>query len=193
VHTLQLPVIKGRLDKPLPHTPARQLHVASHIFDGALAEQARDLWPGIEGDLKQLLGELTAALTVELRAALEGEGSQARTDEQERFRSRQGELSALIQSQTVQKIEREIAELENEDRQIPLFDREERKREVARRRAELQDELKRRTSHLDELRVQLERERVRVINELIPKRYAMRGDAMVFPLAVEIRLPEAAK
>ena len=43
----------------------------------------------------------------------------------------------------------------------------------------------------EELRKQLESERERVMRYLLPKRYALHGKAQVFPVAVEIRLPEA--
>jgi len=44
-----------------------------------------------------------------------------------------------------------------------------------------------------ELREQLERERTRVLQHLLPRRYEMRGEAQVFPVAVEIRLPEVTR
>jgi hypothetical protein len=43
------------------------------------------------------------------------------------------------------------------------------------------------------VREQLARERKRTLNELLPKRYAMQGEAHVFPVSVEIRLPEEAQ
>jgi hypothetical protein len=52
-----------------------------------------------------------------------------------------------------------------------------------------QEELDRRRHHYDELRAQLTRERERILKDLLPRRYAMEGDAQVFPVAVEIRLP----
>ncbi len=39
------------------------------------------------------------------------------------------------------------------------------------------------------LRDQLAAERTRVVDHLLPLRHALRGDAQVFPVAVEIRLP----
>jgi len=49
-----------------------------------------------------------------------------------------------------------------------------------------EDELRRRRHHYEELRKELGRERARIVGELIPRRYAMRGDAQVLPIAVEI-------
>lgn len=71
-----------------------------------------------------------------------------------------------------------------------LFDDSGRLSEVERSIQEKQAEIDRRNSHYSEIRDQLQRERERTIEFLLPKRYAMPGDAQVFPVAVEIRLPE---
>ena len=55
--------------------------------------------------------------------------------------------------------------------------------------AKKKEEIERRTRHYEEVRSQLARERERVINRLLPRRYSIDGAASVFPLAVEIRLP----
>ena len=41
-----------------------------------------------------------------------------------------------------------------------------------------------------EIREQLQRERTRVLERLLPARFALAGEAQVFPVAVEVRLPE---
>ena len=55
---------------------------------------------------------------------------------------------------------------------------------------EKQEELRRRRHHYEEIRGQLQRERTRILDRLLPARFAMAGSAQVFPVAVEIRLPE---
>ncbi|HOI54238.1 MAG TPA: hypothetical protein PLP01_03225, partial [Phycisphaerae bacterium] len=52
-----------------------------------------------------------------------------------------------------------------------------------------EEELKRRQQHYEEVRDQLARERERITKILLPRRYALMGDAQVFPVAVEVRLP----
>lgn len=49
----------------------------------------------------------------------------------------------------------------------------------------------RRRRHYEEIRDQLqrERERKRMLDHLLPARFALAGQAQVFPVAVEIRLP----
>lgn len=53
--------------------------------------------------------------------------------------------------------------------------------------AEREEEIRRRKAHYEELREQLQRERV--VKHILPKRYALCGNAQVFPVAVELRLP----
>ena len=48
-------------------------------------------------------------------------------------------------------------------------------------------ELRRRQSHWEELRGQLEQERHRTLEHLLPKRFALAGEAQVFPVVVEVR------
>ena len=54
---------------------------------------------------------------------------------------------------------------------------------------EKQDELARRQRHCEEIRGQLQRERTRILEHLLPARFAMAGDAQAFPVALEVRLP----
>jgi hypothetical protein len=130
-------------------------------------------------------------LTTTLSEALRHEQERAIRRERERFQSRQGELSALIEQQSLARLEREIAALEAARRQGYLFDPEARLEDLLRSEQAKKEELHRRRAHYEELRGQLSRERERVIDHLIPKRYALHGAAQVFPVAVEIRLPVA--
>jgi len=61
--------------------------------------------------------------------------------------------------------------------------------ELARSEQERRLELERRTRHVTELRSQLDMERERVLNRVLPLRYALHREAQVFPLTVEVRLP----
>ena len=54
---------------------------------------------------------------------------------------------------------------------------------------EKEEEIKRRRQHYEEVRLQLEKERERILKYLLPRRYAMSGSAQVFPVCVEVRLP----
>jgi hypothetical protein len=144
----------------------------------------------VSGDIRALVKELEHRLSETLVAALDAERSNALKRERDRFQSRQGELSALIAQQSLKRLEAEISQLQDLRKQGLLFDPEDRLADLVRSEQTKKEELQRRQAHYEELRGQLTTERERVIEHLIPKRYTMRGDAKVFPVAVEIRLPE---
>lgn len=90
------------------------------------------------------------------------------------------------------RLEREIDELRTQKRQGLLFDQQQVFDKLDRDIEAKQEELKRRRHHYEELREQLSRERERIINHVIPNRYAMRGTPQVLPVAIEIVLPRPA-
>ncbi|MFN9787920.1 MAG: hypothetical protein ACK57N_15245, partial [Planctomycetia bacterium] len=120
---------------------------------------------------------------------LEETGKFARSDEEQRYRSRQAEVSTLIAENTLAKLEREIEALKLERKQGMLFEESQRLDEIDRSIDEKRAEMERRTRHHTEVREQLDRERERVLKFLLPKRHAMSGMAQVFPVAIEVRLP----
>ena len=71
-----------------------------------------------------------------------------------------------------------------------LFDEADQLAAIERSAEEKRRELARRQQHYDELREQLQRERTRVLEHLLPNRFALAGAAQVFPVAVEVRLAE---
>jgi len=191
VRTVTLPISGGSLGPRLPHLPAHDLQMPGEVaLDGVAV--ARDLWIDIEPEVAAFLKEEAARLTEELQAAVAAEYETERGREEERYRSRQGEVSRLIQEQTFARLEREIAQLRQDQLRGTLFDNEERLADLERSAKEKQEEIDRRRRHLDELQHQLRTERDRVLTHILPKRYALRGEAQVFPIAVEVWLPEGA-
>ena len=69
-----------------------------------------------------------------------------------------------------------------------LLDQERRFEDLAQSAKAKKEELSRMRSHYAELREQLARERDRIIEHLIPKRYTLHGSAQVFPVGAEIRV-----
>jgi len=189
VHTLLFPFRNGALGKPLAHRPAMDLRCSAAIHDDLLYDKARDLIDEVSPDLRQFLADYNQKLTAELRTQLETTGIQARRQEETRYRSRQGEVSALIAENTLGKLEREIEKLKRERRQGLLFDEEARIDAIDRSIEEKQAEIARRTRHYEEVRVQLEKERERIVRYLLPRRHAMSAPAQVFPVAIEVWLP----
>lgn len=192
VRTLALPWRGERLGASLPHAPATALRLGAGPLDESAVSTGRRIWSDAEPDLRALLRTRAADLTQQVAQRLEQAKADATQHENDRFASRQGELSALIQRQTLQSLEAEIGRLKREREQGLLFDSSLQLDELDRSIQAKEEELRRRRDHYEELREQLRLERDRVINRIIPKRFALRGEVQVFPVAVEIRLPEGA-
>ena len=193
VRTLIFPVAKGRLGQPLSHRSALELRGGLPTLDERHHESACNVVDDVEPDLKAFLARHAEQLTAALRKQLESSGVEARKQEEERYRSRQGEVSTLIAENTLAKLEREIEHLKAQRAQGFLFEEAERLDEIDRSIDERRAEIDRRTRHYEEVRAQLERERDRVLRHLLPKRYAMPGSAQVFPVSIEVRLPGGAR
>ena len=145
-------------------------------------------WKTPNAPLRDWLRRHQTWLTNRLREQLRTDGESANRREDARYRQRRGEISALIERSTTARLTEELAQLAERRRQGQLFDEDDRLAEIERSIDEKEAELRRRKQHWEELRGQLERERRRVLEDLLPKRFALAGEAQVFPVAVEVRL-----
>jgi Helicase conserved C-terminal domain/SNF2-related domain len=192
VRTIAFPVQGGNLLEALKHEPPTALRNAQSANRNGHLKRAQDLFEEIEPELKAHLRAHAESLTSNLKRQLELDGVQARKQEDERYRSRQGEVSALITQNTLAKLEREVEKLKTEQAQGMLFDEADRLEQIDRSIEEKKEEIARRTRHYQEVRVQLDRERERILKHLLPRRYALSGEAQVFPVCIEIRFPGGA-
>lgn len=190
VRTIQVPIQGGELGDALPHRPARNLRLPTPLPALGDVAEARRLWEDVRYEIRDFIGDAAKDLTVRLTERLARDQTKAAAEEQERFQSRQGELSHLIEQQTLARLEKEIEKLKIERQQGSLFDNGQRLSELERDTNAKMEELSRRKARYEELREQLTRERKRILENLIPKRYSLRGTAQVFPVVIEIRLPE---
>jgi hypothetical protein len=188
VRTLAFPVRNGVLGEPLSHAATRGLRPSAPAQNGRM--RAREIVDDVEPRLRQFLVRHGEQVTDALTRYLEEAGRKAREDEDQKYRSRRGEVSSLIAENTIGRLEREILRLKEERRQGLLFDEQARLDEIERSIEERHEEIARRTRHYEEVRRQLEQERDRVLKNLLPKRYSMNGSAHVFPITIEVRLPE---
>ncbi len=186
VRTIAFPVRDDSLGAPLIHQPARALRGARPTNATADQRLARDLVDGIEPALRRALNDHRKALTNRLKSALKDALQEASAREDERYQSRQGEVSKLIVENTLAKLEREIEHLQRERAQGMLFESANRFDDVI---ANKQAEIEHRKAHCEEVRSQLERERTRILTHLLPRRHALSGEAQVFPVGIEVRLP----
>ena len=129
-------------------------------------------------------------LTKRLRGQLKADEAEARKREDKRYRQREGEVSTLITQNTVRRLEREISDLKVKREQGQLFDEAGGLEKLDRSIEEREQEIERRRGHYEEIREQLRRERTRILNLLLPARFALADEARVFPVTVEVRLPE---
>ena len=88
------------------------------------------------------------------------------------------------------RLEREIDLLTQERDQGVLFDPDNTLARLRDSVESMESELRRLRLHIEDLREQLNRERDRVLNLLIPRRFTLRGEAQCLPVAVEIRFRE---
>ena len=189
--TVVFPVQDGLLGPPLTHQPPQALRAApAAAATRGERRRAGELLEEVDRDLRDWLRRYRGELSAALRAQLVADGTGMRRREDERYRQRQGEVSGLIEHSTVARLTREIEDLNLRAAQGELFDQEGRRAALAQSIEEKQEEIARRRQHYEELRAQLQQERTRVLEHLLPKRFAMAGGARVFPVAAEIRLPE---
>jgi hypothetical protein len=193
VKTLAFPVKAGKLGEPLAHKPAQNLNHSRPTYNPDDVSAAENIFEEADPDLKAFVAGYAEKLTYSLSQSLISAGQIARKEEDERYRSRQGEISSLIVENTLAKLEREIGRLKEERRQGLLFDAAEGLEALDRSIEEKEQELERRRKHYEEVRAQLEIERDRVLNNLLPQRFSMSGPAQVFPVCVEVRLPGGAQ
>lgn len=189
VRTLVLPVKEGELCEPHDHTPAIALRNAQPCLAPNLQRLASDLLGDLDPDLQKLVKLQRQALTELLQKQLEEDRVTALEEEERRFQSRHGEVSALIAENTMAKLERQIDRFKIMRQQGMLFEQQAYLDDIDRRIEMKQEELQRRKQHYEEVREQLARERERVVKRLLPRRYTLQGEAQVFPVAVEVRLP----
>ena len=190
VRTLALPVRNAEIGIPLDHVPARIRRDAPEVHDPDERERAGEIIDEVSAGLRTWLRAYKDELTKRLALQLGIDGKAARGREDERYRQRQGEVSALIEQSTLARLTREIEQLRERGRQGQLFDETERLADLERSIEEKQEELTRRRHHYEEIRDQLQRERTRILDYLLPARFAMAGSVQTFPVALEIRLPE---
>jgi hypothetical protein len=138
-------------------------------------------------DIRDFLKEYRSRITASVKTHLGKAGEESRKLEKEAFERRINEVAALQRNQSIEKLRREIDDRRNAARQFDLLeDADERaEREIR----DLEDELKRRTTHFGDLLQRLKDEKERILERVIPSRFALRGDAQVFPVTVEIRFP----
>lgn len=191
VRTVAFPIRSGEIGDALPDRPAAewQENVSASRGDDedSAADLVLDFRKVLEGWIQQYRQDLQTALSKQLAK----DQALSLEDAKQSFQSRAGELSELIQRVSVQRIQNEIDALRG-DRLSPfLF--ENLNQSVDRLIEDKETELQRRVTHLSSMRSALEKERERIMDKVIPNRFAMGSDVAVFPVTLEIRFAAAAR
>lgn len=189
VRTIALPVKSGRLGERLPHRPAGQWHAPENAANPpALTARARDIWADVERDVADFVETHRASLEEQVAQQLVADREASERREQERFQSRQGELSKLITDARMDRLDRELEILRSEQAQGSLFTDDPWWVRLEESAEAKEQELHRLRTHIADLRGQLAKERDRVMNLLVPRRHTLLGSVQCLPVAVEIRL-----
>ena len=192
VRTVAFPVRGGEVGVPLADAAA----VGQATDNGTATrpddpERARELLADARRHLRRWVHRRQSELTELLRRQLATDGVEARRREDERYRRREGEVSTLIEASTIGRLTREIASLKVRREQGQLFRQAGDLDRLDRSIEEKEREIERRRGHYEEIRGQLAHERARILNRLLPARHALSGEALVFPVTLEVRLADS--
>jgi len=191
IRTLRFPFTKKHLGEalayvappgegPLQPVPAKQLG------------QARDIWEIAAVDVRDAVRAYANDLTTLMKTILATEGRKATSTQAKTYDKRIDEVRAYVSEQSIEKLEKERAKIAKALRQTTLAFDEHLQRDLESRLASADEELARRRRNADDHIRLLEDERARVVERLVPKRYALHGEVQVYPVTVEIRLPGGA-
>lgn len=187
VRTLCWPVRRDTLGDALEHRPASAWAGVPTVGD---RDAARDLWDEVEAEVKERVKALQAERTRALRAQLAASGKVVRETEKKRFERRRRELERAIGENQLARLQKEADRLREKSRQLVLYA--EMDQELQKRLADLDAEMALRRTHYEQVQARLAVEQERILERVLPHRYALRGEARLYPIAIEIRLPGGA-
>ncbi len=197
VRTIDYPIVDGVIRPALPHVSAyRKRQTDKTPPTAERIEEARELFDDNSSELRRVILQEEKSRNQEILQKLELEGKERLAEENRNFQSREGELSALIRNRTMaSKLEelRKLKESLEELKSCPLLFKDlqnEAMREVQEKIDNANRAIQDDKEHYDELRRQLQKERHRIIDELLPRRFSMDGEVKLYPVAVEVILPQ---
>jgi hypothetical protein len=187
VRTLRFPITNQRLGRALPYVAPSEDGPTFPLSAKETAD-ARDVWEPVSVEVRDAVKEYARDLTSAVVALFASEGKKAVAAQAKTYEQRIAEVRAYVTGLSAKKLERERETLAKELKQTSLFE-DHTRREREARLATVEEELARRARNGEDHIKLLEEERARVVEHLVPKRYALNGEVQVFPVTVEIRLP----
>ena len=192
VRTLEVPVLDGQLGMPVECLPGGVRPEASFVSADAGGEAA-DVWDDVKPELRPLLQSMVGSRTRTVEQLLVETGKRSIAEEKEKFAHRLKEVERAMRETTLNKLEKELEKTRRQLWQRDLFRTEQEEREMADKIRGLEEELRRRRSHYEDLLQQLRLEQDRILVRMLPKRFRLSGKVRVFPVSVELRLPEVGR
>lgn len=188
VQTWRFGIKNGELGEQLPFISPVADRPSGNIDNPEAIASVQELWSDIQKDVRKKIAELTNQLTQNLETEIKKRYRQAKQDETERFKSRMQEVKRAMSDTSIQKLAKERDKLLLDMQQLRLFVED--ARSQAEKLQSLEEELERRQKNYQHLLEFLDKEQTRVIDKVLVNRYKLRGDAQIFPVTVEIRLPK---
>ena len=196
VRTMDFPVIKGQLQTALPHHSAFHNRQKGSLPEKKRIEEARNLYDDLFSDFRKLIIQEEKRCGEAILQKLTDDGKRRLEEERKNFQSREGELSSMIRERTIaskmeelRRLKQKMEQMEDQPLLFDDFQQEEQNRiqdDIDSVKRAIQDD----QDHYDELRRQLQKERTRIVEELLPRRFALDGCVKLYPIAVEIILPK---
>lgn len=185
--TLRFPIRNGQIGELQPHVPAADDSTCVEVAPD-LTDHARNVWMDVHDAvthaLRQHSEELLRMISDHLARDLRDELKM----QSDLFRERRQELAKQLE-RDLKDLEREMSELTKDTEQGDLFADTDCFARFDHATRDISAERERRERHHQDMRQYLEIEESRIIKDLVPRRYTLRGDVQVFPVTVEIRFP----
>lgn len=184
----------------LPHEMG-EFDLNQVVFSKGLDSKAKDIWIDYETELKNVFSNHQQHLQTVLSNHLPKKKKSSIDETEKIFQSRFGEIGSYIK---VSKAER-IAEIKSEEDQLVLTTIQsaaqqltfsdsfqnsffEPQKEGELEKIKLEEEYLKENRNLEQLLEYLKKERVRLVEEVLPKRYELDGEVKVFPVGVMVVL-----
>jgi hypothetical protein len=167
----------------LPHRPAAEWDQG--VTASGDVEAAREVWEDIDREVKTLVKDAQRDLTATLKARLTAAGKVVAKRERGFFEAVMKQVERERDKVGAQ-VRRDVKRLRDEAASTMFAEDRER---LLRRAAEAEAEVTMRRSQYAARLDYLRADRKRLLERVLPKRYALHGEARVYPIAVEIRLP----
>ncbi len=184
VRTLALPIEHGALGEPLPHRPPPEWASDAPRAD---RDAARALWDEVDDAVKKLVRNLQIERTAELAARMDRARAIVAALEKKRFEQRRRELEKEMRENRIEKLRRDAEKIREKSRQLSLLAED--NEALEKKLSDVNAEIALRKHHYESVQARLADEETRTLELVLPPRYRLRGEARVYPIAIELRLP----